>query len=349
MTAKQRAKVAKRKSTQRKPLKLEFGIPPIMPEFQCTPLPLFNADHLIDPKQTDISMPLFMSLPTQTPKLEVGNMGGLQFPFPPAIPPLMQGQPMFPHEFSWTDTAIHLKGTTHITKTTTWPVLPKIKITNKKTKRGRKKQKAEVLMFNPNLFPSVCGMKDEFGFLNFGEQFLIKKNPQPKPLTMKEQRLRDTGSYVQVWRGNKKYTKGGLTKKDLVKNKKGRVVSKRQQEHNPLKKWVVACRQAKLELKIPGFCPLNKGPNGKALYKRAKEIYAEIKAKEAKAKQLKKENVDPKKEPKEENKENVDHSAGEAAKTADKSAKTADKSADESSTKVPLKEIVNTNEVQNSL
>lgn len=140
-------------------------------------------------------------------------------------------------------------------------------------------------MFNPNMFPSFCGpLKDEFAFLGLSDKKMAKKASGPKPLTNKEQRIRDTGSYVQVYRGTKKYTKGGLTKKDLVKNKKGRIVSKRQQSHNPLKKWVSACKQAKLELKIPGFCPLNKGPEGKALYKRAKEIYDDIKARDKKAK-----------------------------------------------------------------
>jgi len=277
MTANQRTeKVQTRLSTKRKALKLEFEIPPpIMPDFQCSPLP-----------PTDIPLLPYMPRPTTVPKLEGGWMGGIALPpNPMSIPiivdaPLLQVRSEIPEQ-SWAPYSPN------------WPLMPKIKVTNKKTKRGRKKQKAEVMMFNPNLFPTLCGsVKDEFGFLNFANQVIGKKRTrQPKSLTMKEQRKRDTGSYVQVWRGVKKYTRGGLTKKDLVKNKKGRVVSRRQQSHNPLKKWVNACRQAKRELKIPGFCPLNKGDQGKALYKRAKEIYAEIKAKDKKAEEAKAEEV----------------------------------------------------------
>jgi hypothetical protein len=34
------------------------------------------------------------------------------------------------------------------------------------------------------------------------------------------------GSKLQVWRGNAAKTVGGLTKKDLIQNKRGKVVSK---------------------------------------------------------------------------------------------------------------------------
>ena len=35
------------------------------------------------------------------------------------------------------------------------------------------------------------------------------------------------GSHAQVWNGNAKHTSGGLTKSDLMKNKHGRIVSKK--------------------------------------------------------------------------------------------------------------------------
>ena len=38
------------------------------------------------------------------------------------------------------------------------------------------------------------------------------------------------GSKLQVWRGTADKTSGGLTKKDLVLNKRGKVVSKKQSE-----------------------------------------------------------------------------------------------------------------------
>ncbi len=37
-----------------------------------------------------------------------------------------------------------------------------------------------------------------------------------------------TGSKAQVWHGTAKHTAGGLTKKDLMKVKSGRIVSKKQ-------------------------------------------------------------------------------------------------------------------------
>jgi hypothetical protein len=36
-----------------------------------------------------------------------------------------------------------------------------------------------------------------------------------------------TGSRAQVWHGNADHTVGGLEKKDLIKNKHGRIVSKK--------------------------------------------------------------------------------------------------------------------------
>ena len=40
-------------------------------------------------------------------------------------------------------------------------------------------------------------------------------------------KLRAVGSKAQVWHGTAKHTSGGLTKKDLMKTKKGRIVSRR--------------------------------------------------------------------------------------------------------------------------
>lgn len=263
-------------STGQKGIKLELELPPMLPTFNNISPPIQTQPENMDlyiPTLSNLDMannqpsgvPLIPFMPmTPIPEGKVGNGNmGMALPYSMMLPPLVepQGDPLLQAG---------------------WNFMPKIKVTNNKSKRGRKKTKTEVLMFNPNMFPTFgIPMKDEFGFLGIQNKRMARKTP--KPLTNKEQRLRDTGSYVQVYRGTKKYTKGGLTKKDLVKNKKGRIVSKRQQSHNPLKKWVTACKQAKKELKIPGFCPLNKGPKGKALYKRAKEIYEEMKARDKKA------------------------------------------------------------------
>merc|ERR1719403_720775 len=49
------------------------------------------------------------------------------------------------------------------------------------------------------------------------------KVKKPKRVT----RAMQTGSYVKVWNGSAKFTKGGLTKADLMKNKRGKIVSKK--------------------------------------------------------------------------------------------------------------------------
>lgn len=48
--------------------------------------------------------------------------------------------------------------------------------------------------------------------------------------------MQTTGSKAQVWHGTAKHTSGGLTKSNLMKNKHGRIVSKR--KHNLGKKSI---------------------------------------------------------------------------------------------------------------
>ena len=97
------------------------------------------------------------------------------------------------------------------------------------------------------------------------------------------------GSKAEVFHGTAKYTKGGLTKKDLVlkKDKYGneRYKSKKQQKSGHKKnsfraKWAKAMKKARKELikegiisKDLGFVPVGgKSKEGKALLKRTKEI-----------------------------------------------------------------------------
>merc|ERR1712130_731371 len=99
------------------------------------------------------------------------------------------------------------------------------------------------------------------------------KVKKPKRVTKKMQ----TGSMRKVWNGTSVYTKGGLTKKDLMLNKNGKVVSKKQFKsgQNLAKKsgWMTAVMKARKELGITGFVLMNRGAQGVALYKRAKELY----------------------------------------------------------------------------
>merc|ERR550525_2236031 len=103
-----------------------------------------------------------------------------------------------------------------------------------------------------------------------------RKPKKPKRVTKKSQ----TGKKIQVWNGTRQWTSGGLTKADLMMNKRGRIVSKKASRH--AKKaatakfwaWGKAVMAARAELKINGFCKINKGAQGVALYKRAKEIFS---------------------------------------------------------------------------
>jgi len=85
-----------------------------------------------------------------------------------------------------------------------------------------------------------------------------------------------------VFVGNKEKTQSGLQKKDLMKNKSGKIVTKK--AHATAKKnyagskpeqWVAACKQARKELQITGFVPVGGAtPSGKALYAKVKSILA---------------------------------------------------------------------------
>merc|ERR1711907_634599 len=82
-------------------------------------------------------------------------------------------------------------------------------------------------------------------------------------------------SKVVVFRGSKAKTSGGLTKGDLVKNKNGRIVSKKSQAlgkalYNRVgKKWITAVQKARKALGVKGFVAIKKGT---PLYKKAKEF-----------------------------------------------------------------------------
>merc|ERR1719217_1000378 len=83
-----------------------------------------------------------------------------------------------------------------------------------------------------------------------------------------------------VLRGSKEKTTGGLKKDDLVKNKRGKVVSKRQsalgkRRYQNIESWVEAHMAARKALQVRGFCAINgKTLQGKAIYVKAKAILA---------------------------------------------------------------------------
>merc|ERR1711985_148795 len=78
-----------------------------------------------------------------------------------------------------------------------------------------------------------------------------------------------------VFRGGKEKTVGGLAKSDLIKNKRGKIVSKKQSAQGKkayanIKGWVDAVLKARKALGVKGFVAVKKGT---PLYKKAKELF----------------------------------------------------------------------------
>merc|ERR1712056_78358 len=68
-----------------------------------------------------------------------------------------------------------------------------------------------------------------------------------------------------VYKGSKKKTSGGLKASDITKNKYGKFVSKKASARGKTNAWAKA-------IGVKGFVLINKGPEGKALYAKAKSI-----------------------------------------------------------------------------
>merc|ERR1739848_608155 len=75
---------------------------------------------------------------------------------------------------------------------------------------------------------------------------------------------------AMVLRGSKEKTVGGMTAKDLFKNKRGKIVSKKRSAFAKKSPWIAAVAKARKALKITGFSAIKKGT---PLYAKAKELY----------------------------------------------------------------------------
>merc|ERR1712193_432216 len=81
---------------------------------------------------------------------------------------------------------------------------------------------------------------------------------------------------AMVLRGSKEKTSSGLKKSDLMKNKTGKIVSKKMSAlakkrfSQTVGPWMQACKKARAALKIKGFVAIKKGS---PLYVKAKEFY----------------------------------------------------------------------------
>jgi len=74
---------------------------------------------------------------------------------------------------------------------------------------------------------------------------------------------------VLVWQGKKTKTSGGLKKDDLVKSKKGKIVSKVKSEKGKNNKWSKATKQAYQTKGYSGFKVIKKG---NSFYEKTKEV-----------------------------------------------------------------------------
>ena len=88
-------------------------------------------------------------------------------------------------------------------------------------------------------------------------------------------------SKSSVFRGSKERTSGGLKRGDLMKNKRGKVVSKKASalakqrfQKNGLAKWAAAVQKARRSLNVKGFCAIGgKSAKGQQLLKAARSFY----------------------------------------------------------------------------
>merc|ERR1712194_889937 len=92
---------------------------------------------------------------------------------------------------------------------------------------------------------------------------------------MKAMKAKVRGKKWQVLKGTRVKTVGGLDKSDLIKNKRGKVVSKKASQRSKGSPWMKACAAARKALGITGFAVIGgSSPQGKALYAKAKSLYA---------------------------------------------------------------------------
>ena len=87
-------------------------------------------------------------------------------------------------------------------------------------------------------------------------------------------RVRVRGSARQVWNGSRQKTKSGLTKAHYMRNKNGKLVTKKQhaagrRSYKNIRGWTQAVSKARKALGITGFCAVKKGT---PLYAKAREF-----------------------------------------------------------------------------
>mmetsp|Transcript_903 Transcript_903/g.1193 ORF Transcript_903/g.1193 Transcript_903/m.1193 type:complete len:102 (+) Transcript_903:1-306(+) len=79
-------------------------------------------------------------------------------------------------------------------------------------------------------------------------------------------------SKAMVYKGAREKTVGGLKASDITKNRYGKFVSKKASERAKNNSWAKAIECARKALGITGFVLINSGPEGKAVYAKAKAL-----------------------------------------------------------------------------
>lgn len=78
----------------------------------------------------------------------------------------------------------------------------------------------------------------------------------------------------QVFSGKKVKTTGGIKATDLIKNRKGKLVTKKASEKGKKNAWAIATKNARKELDLTGFVLVGgKTPEGKALLAKIRQLY----------------------------------------------------------------------------
>merc|ERR1712176_1396149 len=92
---------------------------------------------------------------------------------------------------------------------------------------------------------------------------VMKKKAAMKAMKVKKKTVSKVAhgqmAKAMVLRGSKEKTVGGLTAKDLTKNKFGKIVSKKRSVFAKKSPWIQAVAKARKALKITGFVAVKKG------------------------------------------------------------------------------------------
>merc|ERR1712138_22972 len=89
---------------------------------------------------------------------------------------------------------------------------------------------------------------------------------------MKKKPISARTAVRRTFAGKLDKTNGGLTASSLMKNKNGRIVSKKHSARARKSPWIAAVKKARAALKIKGFAAIKKGT---PLYAKAKELYSQ--------------------------------------------------------------------------